>query len=760
MINTQYINLNMVPSGVMPMLYCSQYDIGRLLGMVVYNGGEAVDLDGYTCTIETTRTDGTAITAAVTTDGNIGVFETTAVMTNHADTYKAKFVIVDGNGKRVASLAFVLCVTAATMDENSEEIEEDASLYQQYTGTVQALIAEIRKDMRKYEVWLNVAGFCDGTLTSSNIAAALIAALLAGRKIYIPAGTYTFNVEITSDCDILIDEDATLSTSNSSPCIKATGCSVTIHGGTFCAGANDSGRDFVYGTTEESHGIIQLESCHDCRITQINSTHSKYGAVIQIKNCINTEISGCTFDNILHSAVHILDHCVDTIVKNCKFTNIRYAGTKYYCYAVYTGSEVLSNTFTPPDGLIYENNYVYDSEDCALDTHGAKNVIFRNNTILETVCAITAYNDNRRVTRPTGWNMENIIIENNYCKSSKSNNPNATLKHAFVFLGASNQYAADDPGYGSNPGSYKAYRHCILRNNTIISDSANIISVVYLNSVAVDMLMENNYIDATEATHAVYGWHQIGIRIKNCQFPSNNSVFLGANSCGEVVDSLIKLPCLTSTVLQHFKGAYTGLPGRYLPTVIDYGEVSPVYYDTELYTVALAQDYGMRVTSKYQGSLIDPVTVTVTDSIAYADGIGKILIPKLAVILTDMVTNETVYAHVTELIDYDHVRIRLNTMVPVDEGTYSLSVRRVETIYNPRLTLLPYKAYNSHAGSIYINVRDAASQDGNVIGKIANNSTVLKDKQPAGTYSYVTFVDKDTGKLMSGYTPSTYLTPI
>lgn len=147
MINTQYISLNMIPSGVMPVMYCSQYDIGRPLGMVVYNGSEAVDLDTYTCTIEATRTDGTAITAAVTTDDNIGVFTTTATMTNQADRYPAKLVLFDSNSRRVASLAFVMVVTERTMDENAEGIQEDKSVYQQYTQTVQTIIAQIRSDL-------------------------------------------------------------------------------------------------------------------------------------------------------------------------------------------------------------------------------------------------------------------------------------------------------------------------------------------------------------------------------------------------------------------------------------------------------------------------------------------------------------------------------------------------------------------------------------------------------------------------------------
>ena len=158
MITTQYINLDMTPSGVLPVLYCSQYDIGRPLGMVVYNGSEPVDLSTYTCTIEATRTDGTAITAAVTTSGNIGAFVTTATMTNKRDKYPAKLVLFDSQSRRVASLAFIMCVTPATMYENAESIEEDASLYQQYTGTVQMLIAGIRAELTDLKDQMQLGG--------------------------------------------------------------------------------------------------------------------------------------------------------------------------------------------------------------------------------------------------------------------------------------------------------------------------------------------------------------------------------------------------------------------------------------------------------------------------------------------------------------------------------------------------------------------------------------------------------------------------
>lgn len=148
---TQYISLNMTPTGVNPCFHISQYDIGRSLGFMIYNGAEVVDLDSYTCTIEATRSDGVAITVSVTTDDNIGTFETTATMTNKADKYKAQFVIVDGDSNRIASLPFDMDVCKAAMDENSESIEEDASLYQQYTETVQGAIAEANADIQAEE---------------------------------------------------------------------------------------------------------------------------------------------------------------------------------------------------------------------------------------------------------------------------------------------------------------------------------------------------------------------------------------------------------------------------------------------------------------------------------------------------------------------------------------------------------------------------------------------------------------------------------
>ncbi len=171
---TQFINLNMIPTGVNPCFHVSQYDIGRSLGFMIYNGSEVVDLDSYTCTIEATRSDGVAITSSVITDDNIGTFETTATMTNKTDKYKAQFVIVDGDSKRIASLPFDMDVCKAAMDENSESIEEDASLYQQYTQQVQSALAEIRTDEKALKIDISSFSSLPKTVNNENIKADMV----------------------------------------------------------------------------------------------------------------------------------------------------------------------------------------------------------------------------------------------------------------------------------------------------------------------------------------------------------------------------------------------------------------------------------------------------------------------------------------------------------------------------------------------------------------------------------------------------------
>ena len=139
--NTQFIKIDMTPSGINPTFHISQYDVGRVLGFMVYNGSEVVDLDTYTCKVEAERTDGTGITANVTTNDNIGTFSVTATMSNKADKYRGQLVITK-SGQRIASLPFIMDVCEAGMDENSSAIIEDASLFQQFTRETNVKLAQ------------------------------------------------------------------------------------------------------------------------------------------------------------------------------------------------------------------------------------------------------------------------------------------------------------------------------------------------------------------------------------------------------------------------------------------------------------------------------------------------------------------------------------------------------------------------------------------------------------------------------------------
>ena len=187
---------------------------------------------------------------------------------------------------------------------------------------------------------------------------------------------------------------------------------------------------------------------------------------------------------------------------NCYFRNIYPQKDVTYCYAFATGLTSLSaKNIIPPDNIIVENCYVENSEDCAIDTHGATNVLFQNNKIIDCRTAITAYNDNGRVQRPAWWAMKNVTIRNNYCKSDKEVLYGEELKHPFVFLGASNAESSNSKG---NPGGYDKYLNLVLENNVFISPNRGYdtsLSTVYTNQAVRHARICNNYLDGCGKVH-------------------------------------------------------------------------------------------------------------------------------------------------------------------------------------------------------------------------------------------------------------------
>lgn len=385
-----------------------------------------------------------------------------------------------------------------------------------------------------------------GELTASHFQDALDAAKAYGSSYYIPAGNYyDMHCEIDWDCELWIDRGAVFEKetlgADSHTTFLFHDCRFKLNGGTFFNGdaeeASSSlvtvGRNYsdargVYGVS----GFILADNCHDSEIVNVNVTHSLTAGCITLSNCISTSVKNCNFNNILFYGILISQRRKENnpdafsgniSVEGCVFKNIRapYAEetasgeTNYptaFCYAVYTGvagnlktdteaalPNVLARAIKPLNNLRYVNNYVDGSDDCGLDTHGASNVYIGNNTVLNTVCAITAYNDNNREPRPEGWRMENIIIENNYCESEKENSSLTHWPHPFIYLGPSSIGKVTGGHVWSKTQKIDSFTNCRVYNNTFITKndygrgSTTIKGWLYLSDGGTGITIEQNY---------------------------------------------------------------------------------------------------------------------------------------------------------------------------------------------------------------------------------------------------------------------------
>ena len=609
----------------------------------------------------------------------------------------------------------------------------------------------------------------DRVLTSDNIAQAITDALEEGSYIYIPKGEYRLNVEISKDCTIYVDDECVLYTETQNPCIKAHDCSISIYGGNFKAGVKDltpQNPDTVdrfylgYPDTYADYGyrsIIRLWNCYNCHFENINVPVSKMWEVFYIHECTNVEIKNCKFDDFLNSAIFFDGHCVNVAVRNCKFTNALYAiervngsdEPRYYCYFVYTGLHRMADEgVTPVEGLIYENNYCNYSEDSGLDTHGAKNVIIRNNVILNAVCAITAYNDNSRTKRPAGWYMENILIENNYCESSRGNNANSNYKHPVVLLGAVNSHSNTESGYTTNPGSYNAYRHCVVRNNSFINNASassggyeSPTTGVQFNSVARDVVFENNFLSFDNVNTALRCDHAINFKILNNVFDKVRLIYFSNNVSAEVDSGYVYQVADKLQQIYSSKGLY---PSVNEGTVTCGGNMQYVGSNN----FAVSQSYGNRVNKNYTGS--KTFTVQVVNNVAKIVDGGNVvkhnMLPYMTIYLTDISDNR-VSGYIGELIDFDNFSIANPTNLT--DGTYILTLRD-NFYYNEQSNLVP-AVVNSTGASI--NVRYAPNASATVVGTLSNGSGCFVISRNSKFYNdeFVYVIGVSSGAIVSGY---------
>lgn len=113
----QIINVDLIPGKVMPILHASQFDVGRSLGVKLYNGGAVYDLTGAeVVSISVRKPDGNIVTETLTNaGGNELEIITTEQMTACAGASLCEIKIED-SGDVIGSANFVLEVEEDPLD--------------------------------------------------------------------------------------------------------------------------------------------------------------------------------------------------------------------------------------------------------------------------------------------------------------------------------------------------------------------------------------------------------------------------------------------------------------------------------------------------------------------------------------------------------------------------------------------------------------------------------------------------------------------
>lgn len=117
------IKLNLIPSGVAPIVHLSQYDDGRQFGIDLFEGESVYVLDGTeTLTVNSRKPDGHVVTLAVTNAGTSSVdVDTIEQLTAVHGVSYAKLQIVKGS-VTIATLPFLIDVSRDPL-ENGDPSE-------------------------------------------------------------------------------------------------------------------------------------------------------------------------------------------------------------------------------------------------------------------------------------------------------------------------------------------------------------------------------------------------------------------------------------------------------------------------------------------------------------------------------------------------------------------------------------------------------------------------------------------------------------
>lgn len=118
--NTQSINLNLIPGGIPPIVHVSQYDVGRPLSFVLYDGLSAATIEsGTTIKIRGTKADGHGVEYACTYSGNVVSASTTQQMTAAPGSMTCELRLTKNNAV-IGTANFILEVEESALRDGTD----------------------------------------------------------------------------------------------------------------------------------------------------------------------------------------------------------------------------------------------------------------------------------------------------------------------------------------------------------------------------------------------------------------------------------------------------------------------------------------------------------------------------------------------------------------------------------------------------------------------------------------------------------------
>ena len=642
-------------------------------------------------------------------------------------------------------------------------------------------------DVDGKNVFVDVSTFIDGELTSANIVEAINNALAEHRYLYIPAGDYTFNMKINKDCEIILDKECHIHPGKpvvevyteggvekvsvtKAYCIRFEDCSAKLSGGYIDAGVLSASRDMLYDNYIRSfkpdfsglkgYGIIEFIRCHDSEISNFICNVSQYPIVVHTRDCVNFTAKNAIVRNVLSSAFAHYWTGQNLVYENLVIENIRCAYKDYYCYGIVLSTYNLSDTtniFTPPDNVIIRNCLVKNSEDSGIDSHGSTNTLIENNEVMETVCAITCYNDCRRVQRPAGWTMTGTVIRNNKCISSKTgefvdpDDGTTHVYHPFCFVGSANMRGYYEHVTEGDEGTFFDFNGAIIDGNYFMSNN-KYGRLISFNACSRGIRFTNNYVNVLQAGVIPFNLTRcINFVVQGNTFEGFNTAVQAKQAYGVIQGNTGGYFGYDSDFASYWEGQYGRNYGEFTPRMVKYGDVVRSA-DRQLIT---SSTYGLTFA---RAAFIPANLVNV--QLTVQDGIGTCehnrFIPDMVLTMVNNDTSETVTGVVLDCIDFETITINgSDRSTPVPDGTYTV---------NPVVANMTFTDYTCKLQKIQdanTAVKDDSSAAATTIDTLAADTividnTAIRDSQSG--YHFVTYVK--SGSIACGWVYYTHIVDI